>query len=81
MTIIKIQGDFVRPKFPKPRLVTESGLLCVYVHKQYMKYLAFHLLLKPLIRRNYKLRAAGVLPDQWYWADKLACKWGYSVAL
>lgn len=35
------------------------------------------LVLAPLIRRNQRLRAAGLLPDEWYWADRLAIKWGF----
>lgn len=44
-----------------------------------MKWLIFHLYLKPLIKRNYRLRKMGVLPDEWYWADRLAAEWGYYV--
>lgn len=44
-----------------------------------MKWLVFVLWLRPLIKRNYKMRAAGVLPDEWYWADELAFDWGYIV--
>jgi len=33
-------------------------------------------LLLPLIQENYKARELGVLPDEWYWADKLAIEWG-----
>lgn len=45
----------------------------------------FHLALKPLIRRNYRLRMEsaisgdGKYPDQWYWADVLAMKCGHFV--
>ena len=45
----------------------------------------FHLILKPLIKRNYKLRRKSALtgdgkhPDRWYWADTLAVKYGYFV--
>ena len=35
-----------------------------------MKRLIPTLLLKILTRRNYRLRAKGKLPDEWYWADK-----------
>ncbi len=35
------------------------------------------LVLAPLIRRNLCLRAAGLMPDEWYWADRLAIKWGF----
>ena len=46
----------------------------------------FHLILKPLIKRNYRLREEssikgdGKYPDQWYWADKLAISYGYAVS-
>lgn len=41
-----------------------------------MKRLIAILILRPLVARNYRLRAAGRLPDEWYWADELMCKWG-----
>lgn len=44
-----------------------------------MKFLAFHLFLKPLIKANYRARAEGRLPDEWFWADEIACRWGYFV--
>lgn len=43
-----------------------------------MKFLFFHIFLKPLIKRNYRSRMRG-RPDEWYWADSLAVKWGYFV--
>lgn len=45
----------------------------------------FHLLLKPMIKRNYKARKEsatngdGKYQDEWYWADKIAAKYGYFV--
>ena len=42
-----------------------------------MRYLIYRFMLSPLIRRNYRLRNSGVLPDEWYWADALALRWGY----
>lgn len=42
-----------------------------------IKYFIVKLILVPLIQRNYRLREAGKLPDEWYWADKLKAKWGY----
>ena len=48
-------------------------------------FLPFHLVLKPLIKRNYRLRYLsavnkdGKYPDQWYWADYLAVIFGYYV--
>lgn len=50
-----------------------------------LMFIPFHLVLKPLIRRNYRLRALsaaygdGRYPDVWYWADVLAMNSGYSV--
>jgi len=44
-----------------------------------LMFLPFHLILKPLIKRNYRLRMEGKLPDEWYWADKIAVKFGYFV--
>lgn len=51
----------------------------------HMRYFIFHLFLKPLIKRNYRLRfntainGDGKHPDEWYWADTLAVSWGYYV--
>jgi hypothetical protein len=39
----------------------------------------FAAFLRPLIVRNYRLRAKGALPDEWYWADRLAFSWGMAV--
>lgn len=55
----------------------------------------FHIVLKPLILRNYLLREISAIsrslgiapqtpngkdyPDEWYWADTLAAKYGYFV--
>ncbi len=39
----------------------------------------FETVLKPLIWRNYAQRRRGELPDEWYWADKLAVSWGMYV--
>jgi len=33
------------------------------------------LILLPLIKRDYRLRAQGKRPDRWYWADLLAVRW------
>jgi len=46
-----------------------------------MKYIIYQYILKPLIKRNYKLRMKDERPDTWYWADELACKWGYRVRI
>lgn len=42
-----------------------------------MKAAIYWLILRPLVLRNYRLRAAGKLSDEWYWADTLACGWGF----
>jgi hypothetical protein len=42
-----------------------------------MKRIIFETILRPLICRNYRLRAEGLLPDEWYWADRLAVHWGF----
>jgi hypothetical protein len=47
--------------------------------KKLLLFPVFHLLLKPLIKRNYKLRKAGKVPDAWCWADALAARYGYFV--
>lgn len=33
-------------------------------------------ILSPLIRRDLRLRKAGLRPDEWYWADRLAIRCG-----
>jgi len=43
-----------------------------------MKWLIYKIMLKPLILRNYRMRRAGLLPDEWYWADRKALDWGYA---
>jgi hypothetical protein len=35
--------------------------------------------LRPLIKENYRQRLAREIPDEWFWADKLACRWGFFV--
>ena len=48
-------------------------------------YFVFHLYLKWLIKRNYTLRLESAIsgdgkhPDEWYWADILAARYGYFV--
>lgn len=42
-----------------------------------MRWIIYWCFLRPLILRNYRLRERGKRPDEWYWADLLACKWGY----
>ena len=37
-------------------------------------------LLWPLVARNYRLRRRGLLPDKWYWADRLMFDMGWVVA-
>ena len=41
-----------------------------------LRYMVAMLILRPLIKRDYRLRAAGLRPDRWYWAEALACSWG-----
>jgi hypothetical protein len=41
-----------------------------------MKMIIGYLILRPLVRRNYRLRNDGILPDEWYWADILLMEWG-----
>ena len=41
-----------------------------------MRTIYFLFVLYPLILINYKMRAKGLLADEWYWADDLACSWG-----
>jgi hypothetical protein len=36
----------------------------------------FEIVLKPLIKRDYRLREEGKRPDRMYWADDLAMRWG-----
>ena len=42
-----------------------------------MKYLIYYLILRPLIKRNYRLRGLQKPQEKWYWADKIAYDWGY----
>lgn len=44
-----------------------------------MRYLVWVTVLRPLIMRDYLLRAEGKRPDEWHWADELALSWGYAV--
>jgi len=46
---------------------------------KWLMYPVFHLYLKRKIKENYRLRENGELPDKWYWADELACNYGYFV--
>ena len=53
--------------------------------KRILMWPIFHLILKPLIKRNYRLRYQsavnqdGKYPDEWYWADEIAVKYGYFI--
>ena len=49
----------------------------MYRLKRILMWPIFILVLNPLISRNYKLREKGLLPDEWYWADKLATKYNF----
>tara|TARA_R110000803_G_scaffold115793_4_gene184348 strand:+ start:5345 stop:5521 length:177 start_codon:yes stop_codon:yes gene_type:complete len=51
----------------------------IKVIKKALMFPVFILVLRPLIIRNYKLRRLGLLPDEWYWADSIACKYGYFI--
>ena len=42
-----------------------------------MKWLIYHLYLKPIIRENLRQRFLGNDRDEWFWADQLAVEWGY----
>lgn len=37
--------------------------------------------LRPLITENYRARIVGEIPDEWFWADALALRWGMTVEL
>jgi hypothetical protein len=45
--------------------------------RSFFAWLAYIAVLRPLIRRDYRLRAAGKRPDRMHWADALACRWGW----
>lgn len=36
------------------------------------------LLLAKLVRMNYRLRGLKILPDKWYWADRMLFENGYN---
>lgn len=42
-----------------------------------MKRFIFENILLPLMRRNFRARALGLAPDEMYWADALAMRWGF----
>ena len=42
-----------------------------------MKWLIYHLYLKPLIIEDKRERFFGRKPDEWFWADEIAVEWGY----
>lgn len=42
-----------------------------------MKRLLYWAILRPLILRDYRLRAQGKRPDRWHWADAQAVHWGF----
>ena len=41
-----------------------------------MRFVLFQFVLWPLIKRDYALRAKGLRPDRWHWADLLAIRLG-----
>ncbi len=43
------------------------------------KKIIFYMFVRPLIRRNYKLRIRHKKSDKWYWLDKMTLGWGFSV--
>jgi hypothetical protein len=45
-----------------------------------VKLLIYTLILEPLILRDLRLRDQGIRPDRWYWADRLAVRWGFLAA-
>ncbi len=45
------------------------------------RFLVFYLVLRPLILENYKMRREGLVDDEWFWADEIGFRWGYSVTL
>lgn len=46
-----------------------------------IRALIYAAILRPLILRDYRLRAEGKRSDQWYWADQLAVNWGFFTML
>ena len=46
---------------------------------KYIRMLVVVLFLAPLTKCNYLLREYHILPDKWFWADKLMYSWGYSI--
>lgn len=44
-----------------------------------IRWLAFHLILRPMILWDYRQREKGCRPDRIHWADRLAMSWGYFV--
>ena len=53
--------------------------------RHWLMLIPFYLVLRPLIKRNYKQRfnsamtGDGKYPDVWYWADTLAVKYRWFV--
>lgn len=45
--------------------------------KRILMWPVYIVVLRPLIAINYKQRELGNIPDQWYWADELAVKYGF----
>jgi hypothetical protein len=45
--------------------------------KKILLWPIYMLVLRPLIKRNYKLREQGKIPDEWHWADLIAIEHGY----
>jgi hypothetical protein len=42
-------------------------------------FIAWHIAIKWMIKRNYALRKQGKKPDEWYWLDVVSMERGYFV--
>jgi len=61
-------------------IIALAGLFFYFLvteHRKLALAVPYWLILRPLIIRNYNARERGELPDEWYWADRLACNWGW----
>lgn len=54
--------------------------MIVGVMKKFLMFFIFHLVLKQMIKENYRKRKAGLIADKWYWGDILAARYGYFVS-
>lgn len=46
---------------------------------RHLFWLPLALCLWPLVARNYRQRARGELPDEWYWADRWLFDHGFTI--